>query len=132
MNILFDSDTCIYLLNNKSESVRKQFDSLPPGTAAVSVIVVAELRYGVAKSKAKEKNRIALEALLSSMQIVSFDDAAARVYAEIRADLERKGTPIGPLDTLIAAHAVSLGVTLVTNNLREFQRVPGLKCVSWA
>ncbi len=132
MNIQLDADTCVYLLNNKPESVRKRFDSLPLGTAAVSAVVVAELRYGVSKSKSKEKNTAALEALLPSLRIVPFDNAAAKAYGGIRAELERKGTPIGSLDTLIAAHAVSMNATLVTNNLREFKRVPGLHCVSWA
>jgi len=131
MKILLDTDICIYLIKNNPESVRKHFTSLRPGDVGISSITAAELRYGIAKSQAKAKNAAALEAFLLPLEIVPFDEAAAVQYGEIRAALEKKGTPIGPLDTLIAAQAVSIGVTLATNNAREFKRVPGLKCVNW-
>jgi tRNA(fMet)-specific endonuclease VapC len=132
MKILLDTDICIYLIKNKSEGVRKHFTSLHPGDVGISSITVAELCYGVDKSQARVKNAAALEAFLLPLEIVPFDEAAAVKYGGIRAALEKKGTPIGPLDMLIAAQAASLGVALATNNAREFKRVPGLKCVNWA
>lgn len=98
----------------------------------MSSVTVAELHYGVAKSAHVERNRSALEQFLAPLVIVDFDVAAAAVYGTIRALLERRGTPIGSLDTLIAAHALSLDTTLVTNNEREFGRVPRLKLANWA
>ncbi len=133
MKILLDTDICIYLIKNKPESIRKHLASLQPGDVGVSSITVGELRYGVAKSQSRAKNAEALEAFLLPLEIAPFDAAAAAAkYGEIRSALEKKGMPIGPLDTLIAAQAISLGVTLATNNLGEFARVPGLKCVTWA
>lgn len=132
MMVMLDTDICIYLIKNKPEKMRKRLMSFHPSDVGISSVTVAELQYGVAKSKAKEKNAAMLDGLLLPLEIASFDEVAAVKYGEIRAALERKGMPIGPLDTLIASHAVSLGVTLVTNNLREFKRVPGLKCVNWA
>lgn len=131
MKVMLDTNICIYLIKNKPESVHKHLVSFNSGDVGISSITAAELHYGVAKSQAKEKNASALEAFLLPLEVVPFDEAVAVKYGEIRAALERKGTPIGPLDTLIAAQAVSLGVTLVTNNLREFKRVPGLKCADW-
>ncbi len=132
MKYLLDSDICIYVIKKQPKNVWKQFHSLNFSDMALSAVTVAELRYGVAKSRAKERNEAALEEFLAPLRIMPFDETATTVYGEIRADLARKGTPIGPLDMLIAAQAVSLGVTLVTNNLREYRRVPGLHCVSWA
>ena len=132
MIFLLDTDICIYYINNTPASVRKRFNMLRPGDLGVSSIVVAELRYGVARSRAKEKNSAALDDFLSPLEVVPFDESAALRYGAIRAELQTKGTPIGAMDMLIAAHAISLGVTLVTNNLREYKRVPGLKCITWA
>lgn len=97
----------------------------------ISSITYAELLHGVEKSKAKEKNRIALTMFLSEMQIASFDASAAQSYGIIKADLQKRGMLIGPIDTLIAAHAKALGLTLVTNNTREFSRVDGLELEDW-
>ena len=94
-------------------------------------ITVAELRYGVAKSAWPEQNREKFESFIERFEIVDFSEEAAAAYGRIRASLESAGTPIGPLDTLIAAHALSLVCTLVTNNAREFQRVPGLNIENW-
>lgn len=132
MKIMLDTNICIYLIKNKPEGVRKRLLPFHPGDVGISSITAAELRYGAAKSQAKEKNALALEAFLLPLEVAPFDEAAAAKYGEIRAALEKKGTPIGPLDTLIAAQAISLGATLASNNLREFKRVPGLKCVNWA
>ena len=92
----------------------------------------AELMHGVEKSKAVEKNRLALTLLLANIEILDFDSLAAESYGKIRADLEKAGTPIGPLDMMIAGHAQSLGYTVVTNNTKEFDRVKSLKVENWA
>ncbi len=131
MKILLDTDICIYLIKNKPESVRKHFALLRPGDVGISAITVAELRYGAAKSQARAKSEAALGEFFAALEIVVFDADAAVKYGEIRAGLEKRGTPIGPLDMLIAAQAIRHDLTLATNNLREFTRVPGLKCVHW-
>lgn len=97
----------------------------------MSSIVLAELLYGAAKSAAPEANVDYVVRFASALVTCPFDDEAADVYGKVRADLERRGQPIGPLDTLIAAHALSLGATLVTGNEREFTRVPGLRVENW-
>ncbi len=101
------------------------------GDIGISSITLSELRYGVAKSAHREKNAKALDEFIIPLELVSYDEAAAHVYGDIRADLEQAGTPIGSMDMLIAAHAVSLGIPLVTNNMREFERVPSLKVFDW-
>ncbi len=131
MMFLLDTNICIYLIKNKPEGLRRHLEPLRPGDVGISSITVAELRYGAAKSQAKEKNTAALDMFLAPFEIMQFDDRAADVYGAIRAGLEKNGTPVGPLDTLIAAQAISLAVTLVTNNMREFRRIPGLQCVNW-
>jgi tRNA(fMet)-specific endonuclease VapC len=104
---------------------------MTPGSLGVSIITVSELECGAAKSQHPQRNREALEQFLLPLEILNYDSAAAFHYGEIRSNLEKAGTPIGPLDTLIAAHARSLNTTLITNNLDEFRRVPGLKVVDW-
>ena len=102
------------------------------GEIGVSVVTVAELQYGVSKSQNKERNQAALEAFLLPLDIADFSFAATVVYGDIRAQLERHGQPIGPLDMMIAAHALSLDVPLVTNNTGEFERVRGLRIEDWS
>jgi tRNA(fMet)-specific endonuclease VapC len=102
-----------------------------PEDLCISSITYAELMHGVEKSQAVDKNRLAISLFLSPITILNFDDKAAGEYGRIRADLERKGTPIGPLDMLIAGHAKSEGLILVTNNTREFNRVDGLAIEDW-
>lgn len=131
MKVLLDTDICIYLIRNNPLSARARFVKYTPGDIGISAITVAELHYGVAKSAAIERNRGALEAFLLPLETVAFDNAAAVAFGHVRAGLEKKGTPIGPLDTLIAAQALAGDLVLVTNNLREFRRVPGLRCESW-
>ena len=98
---------------------------------AVSSVTVAELQYGAYKSSWPERNQEALAEFLLPLEVVSFDESAAAHYGEIRTYLERKGNMIGAMDLLIAAHARSLSLTLVTNNIHEFQRVPGLRAENW-
>jgi len=131
MKVMIDTNICIYIIKRKPESVLKHFLDYRVGDVGISSITLAELRYGVAKSKYKEKNAKALEEFTIPLEIVSFDEAAALAYGEIRSALEAAGSPIGAMDMLIAAHAISLGVQLVTNNTREFSRIPGLTLLDW-
>lgn len=103
-----------------------------PDDMCISSITYGELMHGVEKSQSVERNRVAITLFLSSIEILPFDAEAAEEYRRVRADLERKGTPIGPMDMLIAGHAKSEGLTLVTNNTREFFRVNGLEVEDWA
>lgn len=132
MRNMLDTNICIYLIRKKPPEVLQKFKGYSVGEVGLSSITVAELRYGVQKSQYPEQNQRALEQFLVPLVIADFDHQAAEVYGRIRAVLERQGTRIGPLDTLIAAHALSLDVTLVTNNIREFSRVPALKVANWA
>jgi tRNA(fMet)-specific endonuclease VapC len=128
---LLDTNICIYLIKKKPPQVLRQFRSHSIGDIGISSITVAELQYGVQKSQYPEQNQRALEQFLVPLVIAGFDEQAAATYGTIRATLEAQGAPIGALDMLIAAHALSLGVTLVTNNVREFSRVPELQLVNW-
>jgi tRNA(fMet)-specific endonuclease VapC len=128
---LLDTNICIYLIKRRPERVLQRLRALDISTVGVSSITVAELQYGVAKSARPDENALALAALLAPLDVLAFDDSAAAVYGAVRAALERAGTPIGSLDLLIAAHARTLGRTLVTNNVREFSRVDGLKVENW-
>ncbi len=132
MRYMLDTNICIYLIKHKPEKVFKKLEKIDPNEVCISSVTYAELSYGVEKSVQKERNRLALSLLLSNIDIVSFDDVAADEYGIIRSDLEKKGTPIGPLDTMIAVHAKALGYTLVTNNVKEFSRVKGLIVENWA
>lgn len=128
--ILIDTNICIHIINAKPAAVLQRFKGYRMGEIGLCSVVAAELAYGVAKS-GSTRNRHALDLFLAPLTILPFDEAALWTYGDLRADLERKGTPIGSLDTLIAAHALSLQATLVTNNIREFERVPGLLLDNW-
>ena len=132
MRHMLDTNICIYVIKHKPEKVFQKLESIDPRDVCISSVTYAELICGVEKSSEVDRNRVALSLLLSNIEIVSFDVDAANSYGKIRADLESKGTPIGPLDTMIAGHAVSLGCTIVTNNTREFSRVNDLKIDNWA
>ena len=131
MRFLLDTNICIYCIKQKPRAVLDRFRQLPVSAVGVSAITVAELEFGVFKSADPARNRAALLAFLAPLDIAPFDDRAAEEYGRIRAHLQAQGTPIGPLDTLIAAQALSLGTTLVTNNEREFRRIPGLGVENW-
>jgi tRNA(fMet)-specific endonuclease VapC len=131
MRYLLDTNICIYLIKGQPRQVLQKFTALSVGEIGVSSITVAELHHGVQKSQHVAKNQQALEQFLLPLVIADFDAKAAQVYGQIRAALERQGTPIGPLDILIAAHALSLDTTLVTNNVKEFSRVPDLRIANW-
>jgi tRNA(fMet)-specific endonuclease VapC len=132
MKVMLDTNICIYIIKQRPERVLQRFLEYQVGEIGISSITLSELRYGVAKSRYKEKNADALEQFVVSLDVASYDEEAALVYGDIRATLEKAGTPIGSMDLLIAAHAVSLGVTLVTNNTREFSRVQALTLLDWA
>ena len=131
MKYMLDTNICIYIIRHQPENVIRKFMEHDSEDICISAVTYAELAHGVEKSQAREKNRIALMVLLSEIQIVPFDDLAAQIYGEVKADLQKKGTPIGPMDTLIAAHAKAQNLTLVTNNTKEFARVDGLKLEDW-
>lgn len=131
MKILLDTNICIYMIKNRPPEIRKHFEQFTPGDVAISSITVAELHYGVEKSAAREKNASALEAFLLPLEIVPFDLDSALAYGKIRADLEKRGRPIGGMDMLLAAQAMAQGFTLITHNLKEFTRIPDLKCETW-
>ena len=131
MRYMLDTNICIYAIKQKPEKVFRKLQGLDPEDVCISSITYAELVHGVEKSAAVEKNRLALFMLLANIEILDFGVDAADCYGKIRADLEKKGTPIGPLDMMIAGHAQSLGYTVVTNNVKEFSRVSDLKIENW-
>lgn len=132
MRYMLDTNICIYAIKHKPETVIRNILLHDPDDICISSITYAELMHGVEKSMAIEKNRMAITFFLSPITILGFGDKAAETYGEIRADLERKGTPIGPMDMLIAGHAKAEDLVLVTNNTREFLRVEGLQVEDWA
>jgi tRNA(fMet)-specific endonuclease VapC len=131
MRFLLDTNICIYLIKQRPLQVREKFNAYSVGEIGVSSITVSELWYGVAKSQRRKANRRALRQFLLPLTVATFDETAAQAYGEIRAALEENGRPISAMDMLIAAHAVSEGVVLVTNNEREFARVPDLTVENW-
>lgn len=129
---LLDTNICIELIRGRSsETLLAKLRRRKIGSVGLSAITLAELQFGVARSSDPDRNRIALAEFVAPLPIVPFDDSAASAYGRLRADLQRTGRPIGPMDMLIAAHALSLNVALVTNNTREFRRVPGLRVENW-
>lgn len=131
MTYMLDTNICIYAIKNKPQQVFKHMqDNLQKGLC-ISAITLAELEHGIAKSGFPEKNRTALARFLVIIDVLPFDEAAAGEYGKICAHLQRKGTHIGTMDMLIAGHARAQGCTLVTNNIKEFERVPGLQVENW-
>lgn len=131
MKYLLDTNIVAYIIKRKPAEVFHKLSTVSWDEISISSIVVAELWYGVAKSQHKERNNAALENFLAPFTILDFDTSAAEQYALIRADLEEKGTIIGANDLLIAAHALSQDLVLVTNNVREFERVENLRIENW-
>ena len=128
---LLDTNICIYLIRDRPQSVQERLFEKELEQVAISTITVSELDYGVAKSRYPDRNRFALVEFLTPFRILDFDQSAAYEYGQIRAHLERSGQPIGPMDMLIGAQARALGLVLVTNNEREFQRIPLLRIENW-
>jgi len=133
MIYMLDTNICICLLNRRVgyEKILARIDGLAYQQLVISSVTLAELKYGIAKSVKKEANRTKLQYFLYQFECLPFDTDATSCYGDIRTQLESSGTPIGPLDTLIAAHALSLGAAIVTNNVREFERVQGLAVENW-
>ena len=132
MKYMLDTNIIIYAKNNRPETVLERFRSHEPADYCISAITMAELEYGVSNSSRPEQNRLALMLFLSNIAVLPFDADAAKEYGRIRHALKTDGRPIGANDLLIASHAKAKGLTLVTNNLREFRSVPGLALENWA
>ena len=128
--ILLDTNICIYIINAKPPAVLARFQQYRLGDIGLCSVVAAELAFGVAKSSSA-RNRQALEMFLAPLTILPFDAPAVWAYGDLRAEMERRGTPIGSLDTMIAAHALSQQALLITNNTRDFAKVPGLQLDNW-
>jgi tRNA(fMet)-specific endonuclease VapC len=131
MTYLLDTNSCISIINKKPPSVLKRIRTRQPEEVAISTITIAELEYGVARSRFPERNRAALMEFLLPFTILEFDYTAATSFGIIRSHLDKMGKPIGFLDMLLAAQARSRNLTMVTNNEREFKRVEGLKTENW-
>ena len=131
LRFLLDTNICIYIAKHRPPSVAQRFAKLPAGSVAMSLITFGELRYGAEKSRQRGEALATLESLQALIPVIVPDDAVGASYGAIRAQLERAGTPIGNNDLWIAAHALALGMTLVSNNTREFERVPKLKLANW-
>ncbi len=131
MKYMLDTNIIAYAKNKRPESVLRRFMQCRPEDMCLSSIALAELEFGVRNSARPEQNQLALVTFLSRIAVLPFDADAAMEYGVIRADLTKKGQLIGANDLLIAAHAKALGLTLVTNNTREFERVEGLKVENW-
>ncbi len=131
MRYLLDTNVCVDYLNGRYPSVVERIQAASPEDLCTSSVVAGELRYGADRSKNARRNHARLDVLLAAIRCVAFDDEAARTFGKVRSRLEARGIPIGPYDTQIAAHALMLGVTLVTDNFGEFRRVDGLRVENW-
>jgi tRNA(fMet)-specific endonuclease VapC len=131
MDYLLDTNICIELIRRRSAKILRRLQKCQIGQVGISSITLAELQYGVYKSRDPQRNKMALVEFCAPLEIPPFDDRAASIYGQIRTAIEEAGKPIGPMDMLIAAHALALGAILVTNNHREFARVPKLHIENW-
>jgi len=131
MRYMLDTNLCIALMRGKADSALERLTRLRVDEAGISTITLAELYYGAAKSKRPTATQAEVRLLCAPLAIAPFDAAAATVAGELRAQLERRGTPIGPNDVLIAGHALSLSAIVLTANVREFSRVTGLIVENW-
>ena len=131
MRYLLDTNICIYIIKRSPPVVYDRLKKLHVGDVGVSAITYCELQFGVARSSRPEENQLALAEFLGPLEVLDFPSEAAVVFGAIRAHVQRAGLPIGNYDLLIAAHALHLGLTVVTNNTKEFDRVPGLKVENW-
>lgn len=133
MRYMLDTNILVYVLNARPhhQAVLDRFDREEPRDMVVSSITLAELRFGIEKSRQRDVSRRVLQQVLDALNVAPFDAKAAQMYGSVRAGLEAEGKPIGPLDTLIAAHALSLDLTLVTNNVREFSKARRLRVENW-
>ena len=131
MRFMLDTNICIYIIKQKPPNVIERFYQTEISEIGISSITLSELLYGVSKSSKPEQNQIALTQFIAPLDILPYDNEAAQYYGELRVHLEKQGRPIGSLDMLIAAHALSANCVLVTNNEKAFNRVPKLKIENW-
>jgi tRNA(fMet)-specific endonuclease VapC len=131
MKWMLDTNICIALIKQQQAHLIAALERRPIGEVGISSITLAELEFGVSKSARKQQNEAALAAFVAPLEVAVFDALAARAYGPVTSSLEKRGEPIGSLDTLIAGHALSLGAVLITNNTREFRKVIGLKLEDW-
>ena len=131
MRFMLDTNICLYMIKGKPPQILSRLKNFNLGDLSVSSITLSELEYGVAKSSKPQQNRDALDAFLAPLEIFPFNGEAAYRYGQIRAFLEKEGKLIGAMDMLIGAHAVSASMTLVTNSIKEFCRIPGLRLENW-
>jgi tRNA(fMet)-specific endonuclease VapC len=131
MKYMLDTNTCIYIIRRKPQAVVERFLRTEISQIGISSITLSELLYGVAKSSKPEQNQMALTQFMAPLEILPYGDNAAQYYSELRFHLEKQGTPIGSLDMLIAAQALSTACTLITNNEKEFIRIPNLRIENW-
>lgn len=132
MRYLLDTNICIYIAKAKPPAVLRRFERLEPGDVGMSVVTLFELTYGAYKSDHPEKTIETIRLLTRQIPVIPLDSSAADYYGKLRTGVERAGRPIGAYDLLIAAQALSLNIILVTNNIREFGRVAGLRTENWA
>jgi tRNA(fMet)-specific endonuclease VapC len=132
MKYLVDTNICIYIMNRRPKGVVQRFKQFEVGDVGISTITVSELQYGVAKSVHRKDNHQRLEQFMAPLEILAYDEMATGAYGDIRYHLEKNGQLIGPLDVLIAAHALSRNLILVTNNDKEFKRIKNLRVENWA
>lgn len=130
LKYMLDTNICIYTIKSKPQQVRDAFNR-HHGQLAISTVTLMELIYGAEKSAAPARNLAVVEGFAARLEVLDYDQSGAAHTAQLRAELAKAGTPIGPYDQMIAGHARALGLVLVTNNLREFQRVPGLRVEDW-
>ena len=131
MAYLLDTNICIYLMKGGHTQLEERLKACKPEEVYLSSIVVSELRYGAQNSQNPDRNHKTLDSFLSGFEVLAYDNTEADAYGKIRSQLRKAGTPIGPVDTFIAAHAVANSLVLVTNNIKHFQLVEGLSAENW-
>ena len=131
IQFMLDTNICIYIIKQKPRQVFERFKKSDISQIGISSVTLSELLYGVEKNSKPEQNRLALTQFVAPLEILTYDDNAARYYGDLRATLEKSGLSIGSMDMLIAAHTLSIGCDLVTNNEKEFRRIPNLKITNW-
>ena len=131
MKYMLDTNICIYLIKKKPEKLLRKFSEYAIEEICISSMTIAEMEFGCFRRQYPVRSRIALTEFLSPFRVLDFDSRAAYYYGEIKNHLFKKGKPIGEMDTLIAGHAKAMGLTIITNNMKEFKRVPDLECENW-
>jgi tRNA(fMet)-specific endonuclease VapC len=131
MKLMLDTNICINLIRDRPSALVERIASHAVGDIGISAVTLAELEYGVSKSSRPAPNREALDQFVSPLEVAPFDREASAAYGKLRATLEKKGRSIGAMDMLIAAHAISLDLQLITHDVRDFGGVPGLRVEDW-